>query len=156
MHNKKKDEKASHTTGYTCFTRAWATREKNGQIHGPDYLAEIFLPAFAKVILNIAPFRKLFLRKFAPPGAYEYIIASTQLFDKIFLDALEKRVPQIAILGAGMDTRALRFANKNQGTKVIELDIEQTQHTKLQLLTRNNVALPDELFFAPIDINHQS
>ena len=156
MHIKINYEKASHTAGYTCFTRACATRENNGQNYGPDYLAEIFLPAFAKLILNTALFRKVFIRKIAPSGAYEYIIARTQLFDEIFLDALENDVRQIVIFGAGMDTRALRFKDKNQGIKVIELDIEKTQRTKLQILKRKKVALPEELIFAPIDFNNQS
>ncbi len=150
-----KDETASHTAGYTCFTRACATREKNEQICGSDYMAEIFLPAFAKVILNIAPLRKAFMRKVAPSGIYEYVIARTQLFDEIFLDALDEGVRQIVILGAGMDTRALRFSNKNHGTKVFELDVEKTQHQKIQILKRKKVALPDELIFAAIDFNNQ-
>ena len=156
MLKKTNDEKASHTAGYTCFSRACATREKDEQLRGPDYMAEIFLPTFAKVILNVALLRKAFMRKVAPSGIHEYVIARTKLFDEIFLDGLEERVHQIVILGAGMDTRALRFADKNHGTKVIELDIEKTQHPKMQILKRKKVELPDELIFATIDFNTQS
>jgi len=156
MLKKTNDEKASHTAGYTCFSRACATREKDEQLRGPDDLAEIFLPAFAKVILNVPALRKAFMSKVAPSGIYEYVIARTKLFDEVFLDGLEKRVHQIVILGAGMDTRALRFTDKNHGTKVIELDIDKTQHPKMQILRRKEVELPDELFFATIDFNNQS
>jgi methyltransferase (TIGR00027 family) len=155
MTNRTKDEKASNTAGYTCFSRACATREKDERFRGPDYMAEIFLPAFAKVILNVPVLRKAFMSKVAPSGIYEYVIARTKLLDETFLDGLAKRVCQIVILGAGMDTRALRFASKNQGTKIIELDIEKTQHPKIEILNRKKVELPDELVFASIDFNKQ-
>jgi len=119
-------------------------------------MAEIFLPAFAKVILNVPVLRKAFMSKVAPSGIYEYVLARTKLLDEIFLDGLEKKMHQIVILGAGMDTRALRFANKNQGTMIIELDIEKTQKPKIEILNRKHVILPDELVFASIDFNQES
>ena len=156
MTKRAKDEKASNTAGYTCFSRACATWEKDERFRGPDNMAEIFLPAFAKVILNVPVLRKAFMSKVAPSGIYEYVIARTKLLDEIFLDGLAKRVHQIVILGAGMDTRALRFANKNGGTKIIELDIEKTQRPKIEIYKRKQVKLPDELVFASIDFNQQS
>ena len=156
MTKRTKDEKASNTAGYTCFSRACATREKDERFHGPDYMAEIFLPAFAKIILNVPVLRKAFMSKIAPSGIYEYVLARTKLLDEIFLDGLANRVYQIVLLGAGMDTRALRFASKNQGTKIIELDIEKTQHPKIEILNRKQVVLPNELVFASIDFNRQS
>jgi len=151
-----KDEKASNTAGYTCFSRACATREVDERLKGPDYLAEIFLPSFAAVILNVPVFRKFFMSMIAPSGIYEYVIARTKLFDQMFLNGLENHISQIVIMGAGMDTRALRFAQKNHGTKVFELDIERTQDPKIEILKRKSVELPDELIFVPIDFNSQS
>ena len=156
MAKRTKDEKASNTAGYTCFSRACATREKDERFRGPDYMAEIFLPTFAKVILNVPALRKAFMSKVAPSGIYEYVLARTKLLDETFLDGLTNRVYQIVLLGAGMDTRALRFASKNRGTKIIELDVEKTQHPKIEILSRKQVDLPDELVFASIDFNKQS
>ena len=156
MAKRTKDEKASNTAGYTCFSRACATREKDKRFRGPDHMAETFLPAFAKVILNVPVLRKAFMSKVAPSGIYEYVIARTKLFDEIFLEGLAKRVYQIVILGAGMDTRAIRFMSKNQGTRIIELDIAKTQQPKIEILNRKQVELPKELVFASIDFNRQS
>ncbi len=156
MAKRTKDEKASNTAGYTCFSRACATREKEKRYRGPDHMAEIFLPAFAKVILNVPVLRKAFMSKVAPSGIYEYVLARTKLLDEIFLEGLAKRVYQIVILGAGMDTRALRFKSKNQGTRIIELDIAKTQRPKIEILNRKQVELPKELIFASIDFNRQS
>ena len=156
MVKKLSSERASSTAGYTCFSRACATREKNERYRGPDNMAEIFLPLFAKVILNVPVLRKAFMGKIAPSGIYEYVLARTKLLDEIFLDGLEQQVHQIVILGAGMDTRALRFADKNRGTKIIELDIEKTQHPKIEILKRKQVTLPNELVFASIDFNQEN
>lgn len=156
MEKRTKQEKASSTAGYTCFSRACATREKDERYRGPDTMAEMFLPGFAKVILNVPVLRKVFMSKVAPSGIYEYVIARTKVFDEIFLDGLARRITQIVIMGAGMDTRALRFANQNRGTRIIELDIEKTQRPKIDILNRNQVALPEELVFASIDFNKES
>jgi methyltransferase (TIGR00027 family) len=147
---------ASSTAGYTCFSRACATREKDERFRGPDHMAEVFLPLFAKVILNVPPLRRFFMKRIAPPGIYEYVLARTKLLDSVFVDALERGFPQVVILGAGMDTRALRFKNKNKGTKVFELDLPITQHPKLDILNRKRVTLPEKLVFIPIDFNKQS
>jgi len=156
MEKRTKEEKASSTAGYTCFSRACATREKDERYRGLDTLAEIFLPGFAIVILNVPFLRKAFMGKVAPSGIYEYVIARTKVIDEIFIDGLARRVTQIVIMGAGMDTRALRFASKNQGTRIIELDIEKTQRPKIDILNRKQVTLPQELVFAAIDFNKQS
>jgi methyltransferase (TIGR00027 family) len=119
-------------------------------------MAEIFLPAFAKGILNVPFLRRFFMKRIAPPGIYEYVLARTKLLDDVFVDALERDFSQIVLLGAGMDTRALRFKSRNKGTKIFELDIQTTQRPKLEILNRKGVALPKELVFVPIDFNRQS
>jgi len=149
------EKKASNTAGYTCFSRACAAREKDERFRGPDNLAEVFLPMFAKCILNVPFLRRLFMKKIAPSGIYEYVMARTKLLDEIFIDALENHFLQIVLLGAGMDTRALRFKNKNGGTKIFDLDIPATQQPKREILNRKRVPLPEELVFVPIDFNRQ-
>lgn len=150
------EHKASNTASYTCVSRACASREQDERFRGPDDMAEVFLPLGAKFILNVPFLRKLFMRKIAPRGIYEYVLARTKLLDEVFIDALENRFSQIVLLGAGFDTRALRFKSRNKGTKIFELDIQTTQQPKIDILNRKKVALPQELFFVSIDFNKQS
>jgi methyltransferase (TIGR00027 family) len=150
------EHKASNTAGYTCFSRACASREKDERFRGPDNLAEIFLPLGARVILGIPLFRWLFMRKIAPPGIYEYVLARTKLLDEVFIDALRNRFTQIVLLGAGFDTRALRFTNENSGSKIFELDVYATQQPKVEILNRRQIELPKELVFTPVDFNKES
>jgi methyltransferase (TIGR00027 family) len=155
MRSRRIDTRASRTAAWTCVSRASAYLEKDARFRGPDHLAEIFLPTFAKLILHSALLRKLFVHKIAPLGIYEYVLARTKVFDQVFIQSLESGFMQIVLLGAGFDTRALRFADRNRGTKVYELDIATTQGSKIEILQKKKVALPEELIFVPIDFNQE-
>jgi methyltransferase (TIGR00027 family) len=155
MTERKIEREGSSTAGYTCFSRACATREQDERFRGPDYLAEIFMPPVPNILLNVPFLRKLCVRKLFPTGIYEYVLARTKVFDEVFVDALARGLPQVVILGAGMDTRALRFQEKNRGTTIFDLDIHATQRYKREVLARKKVALPAEIVFAPIDFNKQ-
>jgi methyltransferase (TIGR00027 family) len=156
MADRKIEREGSSTAGYTCFSRACASREKDERFRGPDYLAEIFMPPILHILLNVPFLRMWCVRKLFPTGIHEYVLARTRLFDQAFVDALDNGFPQIVLLGAGMDTRALRFHDRNKGTLVFDLDIDATQRYKRELLARKKVALPAELAFTPIDFNKQS
>jgi methyltransferase (TIGR00027 family) len=149
------ERKGSSTAGYTCFSRACATREKDERFRGPDYLAEVFLPLIPQILLNVSFLRKWCMRRLFPSGIHEYVLARTKLLDKVFVDALDRGFPQIVLLGAGMDTRALRFQAKNKGAMIFELDIDSTQRYKRKVYKRRKTALPDTLVFVPINFNKQ-
>ncbi len=155
MSKRRIETKSSRTAAYNCFSRGCATREKAPRFRGPDYMAEVMFPPLAKLSLNFAPLRKFLMRKMFPPGIYEYVLARTKVMDAIFVDALETRFAQIVLLGAGFDTRALRFADQNRGTKVFELDVATTQQPKIEILRKKKIPLPQELVFAPIDFDKQ-
>jgi methyltransferase (TIGR00027 family) len=155
MTERKIERKGSSTAGYTCFSRACATREQDERFRGPDYLAEIFMPPIPHILLNVPFLRKLCMRKMFPTGIHEYVLARTKLFDEAFVDALGRGFPQVVLLGAGMDTRALRFQDRNRSTMIFELDIHATQQYKRDVYKRKRTALPDTLVFVPIDFNKQ-
>ena len=156
MAKRRIERRFSATAGYTCFSRACANREKDARFRGPDDLAGIFLPPFAKGILYVPALRRFFFRRIAPPGIYEYVLARTKLLDGIFVSALDDGVSQIVVLGAGMDTRAIRFRDRNRGTKVFELDIGTTQRPKLQILARKGISIPEGLLFVSINFDRES
>jgi methyltransferase (TIGR00027 family) len=113
------------------------------------------MPPIPNILLTVPFLRKLCMRKLFPTGIYEYVLARTRVFDEVFVDALERGFPQVVMLGAGMDTRALRFQDRNKGTTIFELDIEATQRYKREVLERKKIAPPAELVLAPIDFNKQ-
>jgi methyltransferase (TIGR00027 family) len=150
------EQKESNTAGYTCFCRACAHLEEDELFRGADYMANAFLPETVKSALGVPSQRKLIIKDRVPLGIYEYIMARTKHLDGIFLDALKNKFDQIVLLGAGYDSRALRFREHNQGTRIFELDIFPTQKLKREIIDREQIALPKELIFVPIDFNRQS
>jgi methyltransferase (TIGR00027 family) len=66
----------------------------------------------------------------------------------------ERGVRQALILGAGLDTFALR--NPYPGLRVFEVDYPATQSWKRELLAAANIPAPETLAFVPVDFERQS
>ncbi|MGW3350524.1 class I SAM-dependent methyltransferase [Nonomuraea rubra] len=64
---------------------------------------------------------------------------------------LGDRFEQYVVLGAGLDTFALRRAPGGPPSRVIEVDHPATQRWKRELMTAAGLASPDGLVFAPVD-----
>jgi methyltransferase (TIGR00027 family) len=74
----------------------------------------------------------------------------TRFFDDAVLDAIAHGVPQIVILGAGYDDRALRF--RSPGTRFIEVDHPATQIDKRARL--DAIGALDLVTLEPGDFTH--
>lgn len=98
---------------------------------------------------------KILHEKDGSPGIFEYVLVRTKRIDEVFCKALEENFTQVVLLGAGFDTRAMRFSRKNTGTKIYELDAPATQQAKIALLKKKGITLPEELVFVPIDFNSE-
>jgi len=150
------EAKSSRTANFACLLRAASYVDRRPSYSGPDHIAYVLVPAFFKLLLKSRWLFGLFSRPFFPSGMYEYVIARTRYFDAVFIEALEDDFDQIVIFGAGFDSRALRFANLNKGTRIFELDAPTTQQEKLKVHQSKKLAIPDNLFFIPIDFNKES
>jgi methyltransferase (TIGR00027 family) len=155
MSKKGVEQQPSRTAAGMAFFRALANKKFNNDVFGSDYLAEYFIPFLFRKILKIKKIKADTKHK-KLIGMFEYSIARTQYFDAIFINALKKNIPQIVILGAGYDTRAYRFANQNNKTKIIELDAVTTQNRKKQYFKKAKITIPDNVELVPIDFNKES
>ena len=158
MSKKSVEQKSSKTAIFASLYRAIANKEFNNERFGSDYLAEYFLPSHLKFFIKFKKIRVNVKNKGnkLTPGVYEYMLARTAFFDNVFLDALNKNIPQIVLLGAGYDTRAYRFAKLNNTTKIIELDIATTQNRKKKCLKKAQIDFPKHVTLVPIDFNKSS
>jgi len=158
MTNNGVEQKPSETALFAALRRTIANKEFANEKFGPDYLAEYFLPPHFRFFLKFEKIRLNTRIKLdgVLPGLTEYMIARTAHFDKLFVEALENKTPQIVLLGAGYDTRAYRYANLNRSTKIFELDIAPTQNRKKKCLKKARVKLPSQVSFVPIDFNNES
>jgi methyltransferase (TIGR00027 family) len=149
------EQKPSKTAMGTTLFRSMANIEFCNNKFGSDHLAKYFLPTLFRFLIKIKRFRTRIKHR-SPNGMYEFFLARTQYFDNLFLEALKKSIPQIVLLGAGYDSRAYRFANQNNNTRIFELDISTTQRRKIKLLKKAKIVSPDNIKFVSINFNKDS
>ena len=140
----------------TCISRAISSLEKRTNYRCDDNIAVLLLPRPLQVLIRIPFFRTLFIRLFAPKGMYEYVIARTKFIDAIFAQALANQFLQIVLLGAGFDTRGLRFQGETASTRIFELDAPITQSAKMGQYLKRGLNLPGNVQFMPIDLDQES
>lgn len=143
----------SATASFAAIHRYMATKEKNPHFRGPDGLARCFLPAWGRFLLKFPFIHGKMRRKI--PGVYEYVSARTWYFDSVFRVALRDNIPQIVFLGAGYDTRSLRFSDLIQQTEIFELDAPPVQELKKACIQKHRLSVPKHLTFAPITFGLQ-
>ena len=89
------------------------------------------------------------------PGVCDAILARTRFVDEHLLEALDNGLQQLVILGAGYDTRTLRFEQLQTDTAVFELDHPATQQVKLQRLRKHRLPVSDRVTFLPCRFDQQ-
>ena len=136
--------------------RAAVACETDPNIRNPDYLAECLISPFYRFIVRRPLMRKLALRysELIAPGIYRYHLARTCHLDQCLLDSLPD-VEQVVILGAGFDTRALRFSDEIGNTPLFEVDHPSTQVLKRQRLEQLK-RWPDNTTLVPADLRTEA
>ncbi len=88
------------------------------------------------------------------PGLLPYAIARTAHIDEALAAALGRGIPQILILGAGYDTRALRTPGI-ESARVYEIDHPDTQTFKRARLGSDIEAIQERVRFVGVDFDHE-
>jgi methyltransferase (TIGR00027 family) len=140
----------------TCACRACSAMEVSMIYRTDDHLARWLLPGSSGSLFRSAALRRLFAWLFAPNGIYEYIIARTRYMDAAFRQACSDRFDQILMLGAGFDTRALRFQDMLGRCVVYELDLPLTLQAKTRQVQQRGIPLPSGLKFIGSDLETDS
>ncbi len=82
-----------------------------------------------------------------------FIAARSRFAEDALADAVARGVRQAVVLGAGLDTLALR--RPRDGVRVFEVDHPATQAFKRERLAAAGLAVPDALTFAPVDFERE-
>jgi methyltransferase (TIGR00027 family) len=144
-------ERPSDTAVNVALCRALAARDERPGMKGPDHLAEIFLEEHARDVLMTTKSRQWAAQRLALSGLYGYLWARTAYGDAVFREQCAQRIPQVVLLGAGYDTRAIRFRDDSLHTRVFELDLSTTQMRKRERLAAAGVTQPDGLLYVPFN-----
>jgi methyltransferase (TIGR00027 family) len=80
-----------------------------------------------------------------------FTAARSRIAEDALSGAVERGIRQIVILGAGLDTYALRSPHSARQIRIYEVDHPATQAWKRQRLAETQLALPPWLHFVPVD-----
>lgn len=81
--------------------------------------------------------------------------ARSRIAEDALSGAVERGIRQIVILGAGLDTFALRNPHSAQALRIYEVDHPATQAWKRRRLAEAAIALPPWLIFVPVDFERE-
>ena len=144
---------ASLTAEAVCFFRAVETARPEGARLLNDPYAEFFLPRAWRPWVT-SPLVQLGLRGRLPlgPGALQaFVAARHRWIDDALTTFLDNGGEQVVILGAGYDSRALRFAEALAGRPIVEVDFPATQQKKQALIARRLPEVKSAATYLPID-----
>ncbi|HEX3872085.1 MAG TPA: SAM-dependent methyltransferase, partial [Pirellulales bacterium] len=140
-----------------AFLRALAVTDASLAAPCCDTHARHFLGSKNRGLLDWLPHSvlKALICRIAP-GSYDFTVARTRHFDEALLAGLRRGIDQVVILGAGYDSRALRFERELAGIPIFELDHPGTQARKIKLSNKASGRLPRNLKLIAIDFARQS
>lgn len=157
-------EGASLTAEIVCFFRAIETARDPARRILDDPYAEVFLHRWARRAARSPLAQAAFT--WSPPWAMSiasasmlqgFIVARHREMDDRLADFLRHGGGQVVILGAGYDTRALRFADRLSGRPIIEVDFPATQEKKRRLIDRRLPGAAERVAaYLPIDFLRDS
>ncbi len=151
-----KDDKYSFTAEASAAIRAAGTYEKDEKLRNPDYLAKYLIRNRLRFPISFPLIRPLALRyagrKF--PGLYEGHLSRTHHYDKIVKEELSKGAKQYVILGAGLDSRAYRIADRFEGCHVFEADHPATSRFKRERVQQAGIKR-DHVTYVEVDFTKQ-
>ena len=148
-------EAAKANVAKTAHLTAWARalgRLTAGEAANGDYLAGRVLRPHQRA-LNRAPRLARWLFERGLPGAFGYFNARTRYFDDVLLEEARAGLEQVVILGAGFDSRSLRFADAMRAARVFEVDMPTVLVIRAERLPLDETAA--SAVAVPIDFEHE-
>lgn len=141
-----------------CILRAKSYSEKREGYKTDDYISLLFshsLTSFFSMTQKSFLMPGNILSPQIPAGSYEFLISRIKYIDEFFqLRASE--FANIFILGAGFDSRAIRFQNQLQQSRIFELDHPISQKNKIAKIQELKIPTLSNLSYIPIDFNQQN
>jgi len=149
-------EGPSKTAEFVATFRAVETARPDGQRLFSDPYASAFLDGKLKLGAKISGSRlgQRLVSAYIDrnwPGSRPSAVIRTRLIDDAVTAAVNNGAEQIAILGAGYDTRGLRLPAAAE-VPVFELDQPPTQERKKARLIERDGGLPENVTYVPFDL----
>src|SRR6478672_2266509 len=148
--------RAKANVARTAHLTAWARalgRLTAGDVANGDDLADRALRPHQAALIRVPSLcRWLFERGL--PGALGYFNARTRYFDDVLLEEARVGLEQLVILGAGFDSRSIRFSDAMRTARVFEVDMPEVLSLRTELLVRRENT-PASAIAVPIDFERE-
>jgi methyltransferase (TIGR00027 family) len=142
----------SRTADAAAALRASHALYARPAVFSDPYALELTSPGWRRVVgnrlLHHLVLRRLF-KRLAPVTAQ--IVGRSRYAEDCLADALQRGVKQYVIVGAGLDSFALRRRDLEQSLRVYEVDHPDTQRAKREQLAARGISLPSNLEFAAVN-----
>lgn len=122
--------------------------------NGDDRAAE-FLPRRMRLWLGFPRMTAAAVERLTP-GSLGYFNARTRHLDALLSQEIARGIDQLVLLGAGFDSRALRFADALGGCRVFEVDLPATLAEKQARLSQLSPRRSAPVTFVPTDFERQA
>ena len=90
------------------------------------------------------------------PYLRAFVAARSRLTEDELARAVARGVSQYVVLGAGLDTFALRNPHPPEALRVFEVDFPATQAWKRELTASAGLSVPNSLTYVPLDFHEQT
>lgn len=91
----------------------------------------------------------------AAPGLRAFVVARSRLTEDLLAEAAGQGTRQYVVLGAGLDTYGYRQSQGRPPLSIFEVDHPATQAWKRARLKEANLAVPANVFHAPVDFERE-
>jgi methyltransferase (TIGR00027 family) len=156
-------DQPSRTSIVVAALRAFGAREPDPSVRNPDFLAERLVTAAELQLITEHPISQFLKEDYQKgrenrevAGMSNLMLVRTKFVDDRMRQALENGAAQVVILGAGLDTRAYRYAELLRDKKVFEVDYRSTQQLKKRRLPEALGSVPSHVRFAEIDFKRDT
>jgi len=132
--------------------------EENDFSKNPDYLAKHFVSEPWRQYLDKPIESKSVLQKRVPGGIYYHLVRTKKMDDAFVSWAKKYDECQIVILGAGLDSRGLRFAQEYPNAKIYEYDLKGMLDYKIDIINSNEslAKLNTNINYVPINFHEET
>lgn len=147
--------RSSGTAEGVAYMRYYESLRPEAQRICNDYLAYHLSAWWVKLAAKLcSPFPLSFMdwaMEKKGIGASGFLAVRTRLFDDFVLGQIRSGTEQYVILGAGLDSRAYRFADDMENVKVFEVDHPLSQAVKKERVLKYFGSLPFHVQYVPVD-----
>jgi methyltransferase (TIGR00027 family) len=147
----------SRTAIGAAVGRAIGAKNPIPEFRNPDYLAIRLLGPSERALITDFPAEVLDLdfetamKRYPNPSFVTAMFIRTKYFDRVLTEALDRKVAQAVVLGAGLDSRGYRFKDRLRGVKFFEVDYGPTQEHKKGRVQEIFGHLPEQVRYVPMD-----